>query len=99
VRQIFRHLLTCFKLRDYKPKVQCLSRCEFSGPAHQTDTPNLDYDVSYKCYLYGPGSILVAHGNDKALILEATPRPDLCAREGVVRIDRGDFYVWIEQKD
>jgi hypothetical protein len=31
--------------------------------------------------------------------IEATPRPDLCAREGVVCIDTGDFYVWIEQKD
>ena len=33
-----------------------------------TDVPNLDVDTSkVKRYLYGPGSILVAHGDDEAL--------------------------------
>ncbi len=35
-----------------------------------TDIPNLEYDGSYKRYLYGPGSILVAHGEDEALTVE-----------------------------
>jgi acetylornithine deacetylase len=35
-----------------------------------TDIPNLDYDGSYKRYLYGPGSILVAHGESEALTVE-----------------------------
>jgi acetylornithine deacetylase len=35
-----------------------------------TDIPNLKYDGSYKRFLYGPGSILVAHGDNEALTVE-----------------------------